>query len=132
MLTLNFENSDHTLEQPQAAITLKEAEFSSNEKFATDRLSEAGSSPAGGLDHHVHPTHDADGEVWIYPTHEDISGPHALRRVVDKMYVLSLYSGRVWGYLMICRFRSFRRATIVLGMPILSELSKCRNDSRIM
>lgn len=89
ILTQISANSDHTVEQSQAAVTLKEADYSNNEKFSADRLSESESSPSGGLDHPVHPTHDADGNVWVYPAPEDLAGPHALRRVVDKMYVLA-------------------------------------------
>lgn len=78
--------SDHSLEQSQAALALKDTGYTS-EKYAHDRLSEVESSPEGTP---VHPTHDADGEVWVYPTPEEIDGSQALRRVVDKMYVFSI------------------------------------------
>jgi hypothetical protein len=66
-----------SLEQSQAAIASEKIEYA-DEKRATEELSVA-SAPA-------HPTHDPDGEIWIHPTPDEIV---ALRRVVDKMSVLS-------------------------------------------
>ena len=70
-------NRDHAVEQAAIAIQIKEHP---NEKHATDKLSVASDQD--------HPTHDPNGEIWIHPTPDEISGPNALRRVVDKMCVL--------------------------------------------
>jgi len=58
-----------------------------DEKRATEELSVASA--------HAHPTHDPDGGVWIHPTPDQISGPNALRRVDDKMSVLSYQSQKL-------------------------------------
>lgn len=62
-------------------MALKDKEYP-DEKYGSDRLSDVESSRA---DHAIHPTHDDDGNLWIYPTEDEISGAQPLRRVVDKM-----------------------------------------------
>ena len=75
-----------SLEHSQAPIALEKIEYA-DEKHAKEELSVASA--------HAHPTHDPDGEIWIHPTPEEISGPNALRRVVDKMSVLSYQSRKL-------------------------------------
>lgn len=64
-------------------MALEKIEYA-DEKRTIDELSVASAQ--------AHPAYDPDGEIWIHPTPAEISGPDALRRVVDKMYVLSYES----------------------------------------
>lgn len=78
-----------------AAIDLEQVDYSSDEKSGIDTpdtLSQIDYPSDTALNSYpterpLHPTHDDDGDVWIYPTPEEINGPDSLRRIVDKMYV---------------------------------------------
>lgn len=82
-------NRDHSIEQAQAALALRQHDYPSDEKSIIQSPDKLSSVTVGvyAADQPVHPTHDIYGNVWIYPTPEEISGPDSLRRVVDKMCV---------------------------------------------
>ncbi|KAF8313213.1 PTR2-domain-containing protein [Clavulina sp. PMI_390] len=82
--------ADHSLEQQAAAVALERVDYPTAEE-EKEKLGEVESSSdiadVAAVDSVVpiHPKYDPDGNEWIYPTPDEIAGPQALRRVVDKI-----------------------------------------------